>query len=259
MNTLPNQQATSSNEELSQNLELRRELDELRAERKWLWTMLIEISRRLQLSSTSIKAAVTSLLGYDIIWDGSNQHEFLTTIDTSVDQVSERVHLLALGLRVAADTIELRLEPQILQEIVCAVRSRAATHFPNLLFEVTLPKGGKPVLVDYEYLVTGMELILQASEPLSGSNGIRMQAAEVLDTWVLDLDGLDSTLVRLIESMPPYSTEGAGNGRNPSLETTLRLYIAKHVLQRQGIRLASRASASGNLVLRMSVPISVQE
>ena len=47
-------------------LDLRRQLAESRARNRAMWSLLAEISQRLQASSTSIKAAVSSLLDYDI-------------------------------------------------------------------------------------------------------------------------------------------------------------------------------------------------
>jgi len=56
---------------LNENRDLRRELAELSARNRTLQTLLVEISRKLQISSASIKAAVSSMLSLDFFWDES--------------------------------------------------------------------------------------------------------------------------------------------------------------------------------------------
>ena len=104
-----------------QVLDLRRQLAEFRARNRAMWSLLAEISQKLQASSTSIKAAVSSLLDYDIFWDGSTQHEFLETIDESVDQGSNLIMLMMLAFRSEADSLEMKPEPHALQEILSTV------------------------------------------------------------------------------------------------------------------------------------------
>ena len=89
-----------------QTLDLRRQLAELTAKQRMVWALFIDASRKLQISSASIKAAVSSLLNYDIFWDGANQHEFLTTINSSVDQAAKLASLLTLAVRSEAGSLE---------------------------------------------------------------------------------------------------------------------------------------------------------
>ncbi len=84
---------------LNENRDLRRQLAELNARNQTLQTLLVEISRKLQISSASIKAAVSSMLALDFFWDESTQHEFLETIDNSVDQISSLIRLVTLAFR----------------------------------------------------------------------------------------------------------------------------------------------------------------
>jgi hypothetical protein len=112
------------------NKELKRELEALKMERQVIWPLLVETSRRLQVSSASIKAAVSSLLSYDIFWDSANQHEFLKTIDTSVDQVGKLSTLFSLAFRLEAGTLVLKRELQNLQEILTSAQANAALNSP---------------------------------------------------------------------------------------------------------------------------------
>ena len=88
-----NKQTHSSQLEILQSkiTELNRELEEAKAINQSMWSLLVEITNRLQMSSSAIKAAVSSLLDHDIFWDGSTQHELLEIIDNSADQVSNQI------------------------------------------------------------------------------------------------------------------------------------------------------------------------
>ena len=123
--------------------------------------MLAGANRRLQMSSAAIKAAVSSLLNYDIFWDGANQHEFLETINTSVDQAGRMVKLMTLAFRLEAGSLVIKCEPQVLQEIVSVVQDHITTRFPHLAFGLTLPQTGGPALVDYEFLMIALEYLIR--------------------------------------------------------------------------------------------------
>ena len=76
MNLDQNSQTNSSQLEILQTKvsELNRELEEAKVINQAMWSLLVEITNRLQMSSSAIKAAVSSLLDHDIFWDGSTQH-----------------------------------------------------------------------------------------------------------------------------------------------------------------------------------------
>jgi len=255
MITEPTANIPLSYEELhQQNLALRRELDVLRAKRRSPWPMLVETSRRLQLSSASIKAAVTSLLNYDIFWDEGNRHEFLETINTSVDEAAKLIKLLTLAFRSEEGSLELKREPQMLQEIISLVRDRGATSFPKLKLELVFPKEGRPVLVDYEYLTIALELLFEVLEARMDVHTVRVQAIESAENWFLDLDGIDFAIIRLIPKMPDYQAEDTGVAEDLSLENILRLYTAYTILHQQSIQVEVFSDSDGKPKLRLCVP-----
>jgi hypothetical protein len=94
-----------------ENALLRTRLKQMESRELFLWGLLLETSRKLQSSSASIKAAVSSLLNYDIFWDIANQREFLETINVSIDQVSELVMLVNIESRLRGGTLEFKREP----------------------------------------------------------------------------------------------------------------------------------------------------
>jgi K+-sensing histidine kinase KdpD len=252
--------ARLSYEELyQQNLALQRELAELRTSWQSVWALLVDASRRLQVSSASIKAAVSSLLNYDIFWDGANQHEFLTTINTSVDQAAKLVALLALTLRTEEGSLELKPEPHNLQEIISIVQDRSALAFPKLMLAIALPAEGRPVLVDYEYLITALELLCEVFEVVAGLEYLQVQATENEDNWFLDFRELDPAIVQSILSPLDWQTDRLAGTQTLPLDYLLRLYVVRQILRLQNIDVEILDSATGKAALRLRVPIAVTE
>jgi len=249
----------SYDELYQQNLVLRRELDELKVSLHSVWALLVDTSRKLQVSSASIKAAVSSLLNYDIFWDGANQHEFLTTINTSVDQVAKLVALLALAFRAEEGSLELKREPHDLQEIISLVQDHGANAFPKLMLATTLPADGRPVLVDYEYMITALELLCETFETVAGLDHIQIQATESQDIWFLDFKYLDRPIVALILSPLDWQTDRLLTIPALPLEYLLRLHVARQILRLQGIGVEILDSPTGQFGLRLRVPTAATE
>jgi hypothetical protein len=242
-----------------QNVTLRQELDDLKLNLQSMWALLVDTNRKLQVSSASIKAAVSSLLNYDIFWDGANQHEFLTTINTSVDQVTKLVALLALALRAEEGSLELKREPQDLQEIISIVLDHGANAFPKLTLAATLPADGRPVLVDYEYLITALELMCETFEAIASLERIQVQATEDQDHWFLDFKHLDQPIVALVLSPLDWRTNRLPHVPALPLEYLLRLQVARQILRLQGIETEALADAAEAAGLRLRVPAAVTE
>jgi hypothetical protein len=146
-----------------------------------MWSLLVLLSRKLQVSSASIKAGVSSLLDNSIFWDGSTQHEFLESINSSSDQVSRLIMLLSLVSRAKAGNFEMKVESHLLQEIVAVARERVLKDDQQLTLELSLPQSGKPVWVDYEYLMLSLRFLI---EVLSEIN----QEPKILDISIYELE-----------------------------------------------------------------------
>ncbi len=252
----PEQKKPSYEELAQQNLDLRQELSTLKTEKYSLWTMLAGTSRRLQMSSAAIKAAVSSLLNYDIFWDGANQHEFLKTIDASVDQASRLVKLLALAFSLEAGSLDLKREPQVIQEIISVVQDHTAVRLPNLGFGVILPQAGMPVLVNYEYLMMALEYLVEAIEQM-GIHRIGIQAVEEPNRWILQFEGLDAPSLQIIQAA---WSDAAGRGSTAPLissEQLLRLHVVHQILKLQEITFELPDSFDLPSKLRLMVPSQV--
>ena len=234
---------------------LRRQLAELQAQNRAMWTLLAEVSRRLQASSTSIKAAASSLLDHDIFWDGSNQHEFLETIDNSVDQSANLITLMTLAFRSAANTLEVKPEPHTLQEILSAVLDAIAIQKPELRFDVLLPAAGKPVLVDYEYLAVGLRLLLEVLvESGMLSPKLRLQVIEAAECWHLDVLDIREAVSAALNHLCQNRFDDLMLVDHLSSENVLKLFTASRILKLQNIGLEVRADDKGGMALRLTVP-----
>ncbi|MHC1781873.1 MAG: hypothetical protein AB9891_03735 [Anaerolineaceae bacterium] len=243
-------------EELAlRNQALIRELTESKLETKGLWMMLAGANRRLQISSAAIKAAVSSLLNYDIFWDGANQHEFLETINTSVDQAGRIVKLMTLAFRLEAGTLVIKREPQVLQEIISIVQDHITTRFPHLAFGLTLPQTGESAQVDYEYLMIALEYIFEAIENM-GVRRVGIQAVEEPDCWALKFEGLDNHVLQILQSTYEKRVDGSDNAATSQIapEQLLKLNVAFQILKSQAIQIEITDNAANTPKMRLIIP-----
>jgi K+-sensing histidine kinase KdpD len=240
---------------LHQYQDLQREMEQLRVQESIVWNLFTETSRKLQVYTASIKAAVSSLLSYDIFWDNANQHEFLETINGSIDQISDLVMLMTLALRFEAGKLDMRNEPQMIQEILSKVYDSAGFGFHNLTFNVDFPKEGKPVLVDFEYLFLAIKLLLSvvASDPQPAS--IHVQTTEGEKYWLLDFDGIHPSVLDSFQDLTVCNNKYVPDLNRVSTENALRLYVVFKIFCLQDINIQIMSNQEGNRHLRLYIPV----
>lgn len=237
---------------LKENESLRVELEALREQNPLVWPILTETGRRLQLYSAAIKASVSSLLNYDILWDAANEHEFLETINTSVDQVGKLITLLALTFRLESGSLVLKMEPQILQEIIYMVQAKGQTHFPNLVLLTTLPGEGRYVQVDYQYLTLTLEFLLEVLEQ-ADVRSLHLSANEEGDYWRLTLKGLSMAALNLVQQFQTCGSISIESASIPA-EYLLRLHLVCQLLDLQAIKIDIPNSGDGSDQLSLLIP-----
>jgi K+-sensing histidine kinase KdpD len=253
MTEQPQQESLSYEMLLQQNQALRQEIESLKEQDPRTWGLFAEASRKLQVYSASIKAAVSSLLNYDIFWDYANQHEFLETIDSSVNQVSEMIGLLTLAFRSQANSLVLSRDSHLLQEILSVSQTNAIKKFPNIRLTVNFPPDGKPVLVDYEYLSKVLLLLYEVFYNRAPAELIQVAASENDRGWNMDFVGLDAQIVNTIEEMHRCQTQPASSDYL-SPENILRLHLVCEILHLHGISVEGLEDPEKPAVLRLSVP-----
>lgn len=249
----PKQGSLSYDELLQQNRALRQELEEFQMRESFIWNLFVEASRKFQVYSASIKAAVSSLLGHDILWDNANQHEFLEIIDSSVNQVSEVTALLALAFRAQANSLMLSSDFHLLQEILSTSQAIALKKMPDIKLDISFPGEGKPVLVDYEYLTKALVLLYEVLFTQSLAGPIRVSASETDGSWFLDFLGVDPATIRIIEQMHRYKTQPKSN-EILSAENILRIYVMCEILHLQQISVDVLEESGQPSILRLRVP-----
>ncbi len=250
-----NTQPPASYEALHQeNLALRRQIEDIQQEKQAVWQLLVDTNRRLQLLSTAIKASVSSLLSHDIFWSGNNQHEFLETIDASIDHMGQLVNLLALIFRLEAGNLELRCESQALPEIISVLQDHVSSWPAGPRLKVALPREGRPVYVNFEYLVVALEFLLQAAGQAHAEE-IRIDVVEEPDRWVLDCEGLTAPCLLILRELLKSQDMPLAPSDALAPDDQLRLFVAFHLLRRQALQIEVDDQPAGPARLRVGVPI----
>lgn len=184
-----------------QILEANENLEKAHLLNEKMWELLVEISRRLQGSSASIKAAVSSLLSYDIFWDGSAQHEFLEIIDDSVDKLSNQITLLSLVFLSESNNLDLKCEPNDAQEIISAVIDKTTKLYPDKIKIIKNNQVSKPIFVDYEYFSLALSLIFDI---IFQSNITQHQLAvtikQVENDIILEITGINEYISDILST-----------------------------------------------------------
>ena len=252
-NDSPRQDPLTYDELLHQNQALLHEIEELQVQDTFIWNLFVESSRKLQVYSASIKAAVSSLLNYDIFWDSKNQHEFLETIDSSVNQVSEMIVLLTLAFRTQANNLVLSRDSHLLQEILSVSHTLAVKKNPDIKLEVSFPSDGMPVLVDYEYLTKALLLLYEVTFAQAPAESIHVKASETAGAWFLDFAGLEPQIVKIFEAMNHCKAQPASN-EFLSAENVLRMDVICEILHLQQISVEILDEPGRQPILRLRVP-----
>jgi signal transduction histidine kinase len=240
---------------LNENRALRQQLAKLNARNQTLQTMLVEISRKLQISSASIKAAVSSMLALDFFWDESTQHEFLETIDNSVDQISNLIKLVTLAFRSEMGGVELTIEPHSLPEILIAVSDEVSSLISKMEVETRPPEDEKPVLVDYEYLKVALKLLFEGIFQVKKSSEIlHVRAIESDTSWNLYIKNIAETVVdhvnNIIDSVEDSMTQE--DGLLP--ESVLKIFVAHQLFRLQDIQIIPLKGLNGMGSIQIVLP-----
>ncbi len=237
--------------------DLRRQLAASSARQQALWTLMVAVGQRLQSSSTSIKAAVSSLLDYELFWDSSTQHEFLETINDSVEQGASLTTLVTLAFRAEAGSLEMKLEPHILQEILSGVADMLCVKVPECPLQMDFPTEGQPVWIDYEYLAIALRLLFEVlleskKEPLP----LRLLAVECQDGWRVEIDIGQGPIVAMINHLRQNRFADVAVANDVSPGNTLKLLTALQICRLQGIRLGMHTDEKGKARLSLTIPVA---
>lgn len=221
-----------------------------------MWELLILLGSQLQLSSTSIKMAVSSLLDYDIFWDPSTSHEFLQVIDTSTDRTADLVVLLTLAFRSQAKSLEISIEPQMLQEILEALQSSIAKRNFEARLIVDYPSDGKLAAVDYQYLIVALRLLFEVVVSENKSlKQLALRAFESAENWQLRIGEMELSMADSIRHFLEFPNDFKEYSGQLMPENTLKLIVACRILRLQHIKLVEVPREEATL-LSLSIPFA---
>jgi len=238
--------------------ELQYRLAHVTAKNRAMWSLLAEVTRRLHASSASIKAAVSSLLDYDIFWDGSAQHEFLETIDDSVDQGANLIKLMTLAFRSEADDLEIKPENQSLQEILATVLDTIASKMPQTQININIPPERATIFADYGYLAVALRFLVEVlleSEP--ETKPISISATQLELFWQLDMIPVSDSVAGFLQKLNAVAIQDLMQTEGLSPEKVLKLFTAFQLCQRQNVELKVNTPGSpAQASLRILIPSS---
>lgn len=235
--------------------DMQQQLSELKAQNKIIWDLLVRLGSKLQLSSTSIKTAVSSLLDYDIFWDETTQHEFLQAIDNSTNELAELIILMILTFRSQAKTLEIETEPNMIQEILIKLQNNIIKNGHGIQISAQYPLDGKPVLVDYQYLSVALEMLIEVifSEGKDAAQ-LSVLVREEEESWYLQINDLNPTIVTTIHHFFEQSNDMTMVMIRILPENALKLMTACRMLHLQNIKLYRQDTTENSTTLCLLIP-----
>ena len=248
------------NDLIKENATLMQQLREANARYQTLQTLLVKVTRNLQVSSASIKAAVSSLLALDFFWDESTQHEFLTTIDDSVNKISNLISVVTLAFRSETGTLEITPESHSLMEVLTALSDRTTAQIPNIDIQIQPPEEGKPVVVDYEHFITALLLLFEGlCQANKDRNVFNIRALESEKHWDLILDDLDKDAVTHVNEIVHRVENSLSeiNGLVP--EDVFKIFVASQLLKLQNIPISPNKIDGEVTGLLLKIPAYIEK
>lgn len=222
-----------------------------------MWGLVTEISQSLQISFASIKAAISSLLGGDIFWDQATQHEFMQTIDHSVDELSELTAVMTTAMRIKNGTLTLQRDPHSLQEILSLAKDDAQKLIPKTPITLALPAEMCLAVVDFENLQLALRLLLEVllSTRERTAAPLAVQLLPEDSGWQITFAGGFSSLTRNIVNWFCYQTpEHALYSASLRPEIKLKALTSYRLLSLHAIRIAIESTNDEAGALALYIP-----
>ena len=183
--------------------EVESELESSQQNNRTLWSTLGRIIDHIQISSAGIKAAVTSLLDYDMVWDGSTEHEFLEIIDNNIDLVSNKILLITIASKIETEQLELYLEPNSIEEVISHVVDKLDEVYQDCEVNINISEGGKPILVDFDYFAMALQLLMEIIIDYVGEvKPCDIKVTSQDPFWYINIIGVKQEILTVISELP---------------------------------------------------------
>ena len=221
--------------------------------------LLAAVSHDLRTPLASIKASATSMLEGDVSWSAEQTREFLRTIDTEADRLSNLVDNLLDMSRLQTGALQLSMRPVGLDEIVPAALASLSRLTDHVVVDVpeTLPRvSADPALLERAVA----NLIDNAVTHSDDGTTVRVEAGAVagrVDVRVVDqgrgIPERDREKVflpfqRLGDSQPDTGRHATGVG--------LGLAVAKGFVEAMGGELVLEDTPGGGVTMVISLIVA---
>lgn len=217
---------------VDENERLKLELQELKSFDLLSSRLFSSLVTRLQVNTASIKAAVSSLLDWNIFWDVSAQKEFLEAISQSVDNISALMTHIALLNLVQINNLEVTRKPYESHELMMAVQDRVyqmcGCHFS---YQDNAAKGSL-VMVDYKYFVHALSTLFY----VTGVRNEQNVSMDALPNMVeITVRGVAQPIIKVIDDIlrKEWSSSSIQNSLPPEKVYLLLLIVS--LFEQQGV------------------------
>ncbi|WP_376796003.1 ATP-binding protein [Thermogemmatispora sp.] len=240
-------------------LELLRQTDALRT------ALLSSVSHDLRTPLASIKAAASSLLQEDIVWDEESRRSFALTIEREADRLNRLVENLLDMSRIEGGALKPEKEWYPLDELIHDVLLQLQPLLQQRQVRVELEEDLPPVPVDYLQLCQVLtNLIENAVRHTPASSPIEIEARRQ-DGYV------QVSVADRGPGIPPADLErifdkfyrvrrggGAGGGGGRAGGTGLGLAVCKGLVEAHGGRIWAENRQGGGALFAFTLPLANQ-
>jgi len=240
----------------TQLLGMQEEIENLTIANQSFWSLLVNVSKKMQVSSAVIKASVSSLLSNDILWDGSTQNELLEIIDSSSNQLSRQVMLLTILSKIESESLSLKSEPNDIQEILSISLGIVGRNYPEIFsVKPAAIKSGRPVIVDYEYLSIALSLLLEfIVETEKKPQDLTITTIELEDHWVIGISELSKDCINMLLNVFDLETDLIYQHQSLLPTKKIMLYVIKNIFELQSIQIENCLEIGKPTCISLKIP-----
>jgi two-component system sensor histidine kinase KdpD len=217
------------------------------------------ISHELRTPLTSIKGFASTLLAEDVGWDADSQRDFLQTIDSEADKLTDMVEQLLDLSRIEAGTIRVDPQPQTLASVLEVARAQLEALAQVHVLQVAIPPDLPPVRAD----------ALRIAQVLTNlvSNAAKYSPAETAITVVASTQDAGFVRVSVGDEGPgirpedrPFVFEAFRRGSDSAARQTkgagLGLAICKGIVEAHGGRIWIEAREGPGATVSFTLPVA---
>jgi len=235
---------------------LKKEIAELRKSNQVLWSLLVDVTRKMQGTTAAIKASVTSLLDYEIILDASTQHELLEIIENSTDQVSRIVMLLTLVSKIESNTFSLSTEPIEITEVLTSAKETVIKNYPNVDVKLKNLSPGNPACIDYDYLSIAIVMVSELIIENQKSNPIlEISTMETNDCWFVDFEVINNEIFEIFSRISHYDANDLFLDFDMLPISKLKFFVVRKIFDLLSIDFILPLNSEEDSGIRLMIPI----